>query len=65
MRLKLTILLPLLLAAGRASAHASHAPAALHEFEHLLLLSLLSLLLAPALLFLRPAMRRLAAGRAR
>ena len=65
MLMKLTTMLPLLLAAGQAGAHASHAHAAMHEFEHLLLLSLLSLLLAPALLLVRPAIRRLAAGRAR
>jgi len=55
--MKLTVFLLSLFAAGQASAHASHAHAVAHNIEHLLLLSLL---LAPALLLVRPLKRLLA-----
>jgi hypothetical protein len=61
MKAKLTTALPVLLAAGEASAHASASHAFMHNIEHLFLLSAI---LAPALLLVRPAMRRLAANRA-
>lgn len=61
MKLKLTSILLALLPVAEVSAHASHSHAFMHNIEHLFLLSAI---VAPALLLVRPAMRRLAANRA-
>ncbi|MGD8678112.1 MAG: hypothetical protein PVG16_03840 [Chromatiales bacterium] len=62
MKMKLTSTLLALLPVSEVSAHASHSHALVHNIEHLILLSLL---LAPALMLVRPAIRRLAATFAR
>ena len=62
MKMKLTSILLALLPVSEVSAHASHSHALVHNIEHLILLSLL---LAPALMLVRPAIRRLAATLAR
>jgi hypothetical protein len=62
MKLKLTSTLLALLPVAEVSAHASHSHLVVHNIEHLVLLSLL---LAPALLLVRPAIRRFSANRAR
>jgi len=62
MKMKLTSILLALLPVADVSAHASHSHVLVHNIEHLVLLSLL---LAPALMLIRPAIRRLAATRAR
>jgi hypothetical protein len=62
MKMKVASTLLALLPFGEVAAHASHSHAFVHNIEHLFLLSLL---LAPALMFIRPAVRRLAAIRAR
>ena len=62
MKMKLISILLALLPVAEVSAHARHSHALVHNVEHLVLLSLL---LAPALMLVRPAIRRLAAARAR
>ncbi len=62
MKIKVASSLLALLPFGDVAAHASHSHMLVHNVEHLILLSLL---LAPALLLVRPAIRRLAAARAR
>jgi hypothetical protein len=62
MKVKLTTLLLALFATGQAVAHASHAHAVMHGIEHLMIMALL---LAPALLLVRPATRRFATQRAK
>ncbi|MDX1344265.1 MAG: hypothetical protein R3179_00105 [Sedimenticolaceae bacterium] len=62
MKMKLTSTALALLPFGKVAAHESHSHMLMHNIEHLILLSLL---LAPALLLVRPAIRRLAAARAR
>lgn len=62
MKMKLISTTLALLPVAEVSAHASHSHALVHNAEHLMLLSLLML---PAMLLVRPAIRRLAAARAR
>ncbi|MGD1991431.1 MAG: hypothetical protein PVF23_08195 [Chromatiales bacterium] len=62
MKMKLTTILLMLLPFGDVAAHASHSHLLLHNIEHLLLLSLL---LAPLLMLVRPVIRRVATTRAR
>jgi len=62
MKMKLTTILLMLLPFGDVAAHASHSHLLLHNIEHLLLLSLL---LAPLLMLVRPVIRRVTTARAR
>ena len=62
MKMKLTTTLLMLLPFGDVAAHASHSHLLLHNIEHLLLLSLL---LAPLLMLVRPVIRRVTTARAR
>ena len=62
MKMKLTTILLMLLPFGDVAAHASHSHLLLHNIEHLLLLSLL---LAPVLMLVRPVIRRVTTARAR
>ena len=60
MKIRLTAILLALLPFGDVAAHTSHSHLLMHNIEHLFLLSLL---LAPALILVRTAIRRLAAAR--